>query len=72
MYVHLTDFSQYTIFFSHGNAVDLGQMASFYVALGTRISCNIFSYDYSGYGASNGEFYLIFILPNIYLDLIVE
>lgn len=54
MYVHLTDSSHYTILFSHGNAVDLGQMSSFYVALGTRINCNIFSYDYSGYGASNG------------------
>jgi len=40
----------FTILFSHGNAVDLGQMSSFYVGLGTRLNCNIFSYDYSGYG----------------------
>jgi len=34
--------------------VDLGQMSSFYLGLGSRINCNIFSYDYSGYGASSG------------------
>ena len=28
---------------------------SFYVGLGTRLNCNIFSYDYSGYGASSGR-----------------
>lgn len=47
---------RYTILFSHGNAVDLGQMSSFYVGLGSRIKCNIFSYDYSGYGVSTGLF----------------
>jgi hypothetical protein len=46
---------RYTILFSHGNAVDLGQMSSFYLGLGSRINCNIFSYDYSGYGVSSGE-----------------
>lgn len=45
----------FTILFSHGNAVDLGQMSSFYVGLGTRLNCNIFSYDYSGYGCSSGR-----------------
>ncbi|CAF87875.1 unnamed protein product, partial [Tetraodon nigroviridis] len=44
--------SRFTVLFSHGNAVDLGQMSSFYVGLGTRINCNIFSYDYSGYGVT--------------------
>uniref|UniRef100_A0A4W4GG60 Abhydrolase domain containing 17Ab n=1 Tax=Electrophorus electricus TaxID=8005 RepID=A0A4W4GG60_ELEEL len=29
--------------------------ASFYIGLGTRINCNIFSYDYSGYGVSSGK-----------------
>lgn len=47
--------AKYTILFSHGNAVDLGQMASFYIGLGARINCNIFSYDYSGYGISTGK-----------------
>ena len=45
---------RFTLLFSHGNAVDLGQMSSFYVGLGSRINCNIFSYDYSGYGVSTG------------------
>uniref|UniRef100_A0AAZ3P2J8 palmitoyl-protein hydrolase n=1 Tax=Oncorhynchus tshawytscha TaxID=74940 RepID=A0AAZ3P2J8_ONCTS len=45
----------FTLLFSHGNAVDLGQMSSFYIGLGTRINCNIFSYDYSGYGVSTGK-----------------
>lgn len=47
--------SRPTILFSHGNAVDLGQMASFYYGLGLRVDCNVFSYDYSGYGASSGK-----------------
>lgn len=47
--------ARFTVLFSHGNAVDLGQMSSFYIGLGTRINCNIFSYDYSGYGVSTGK-----------------
>uniref|UniRef100_F6YD02 palmitoyl-protein hydrolase n=1 Tax=Ciona intestinalis TaxID=7719 RepID=F6YD02_CIOIN len=47
--------SKYTLLFSHGNAVDLGQMSSFYVGLSARLGVNIFSYDYSGYGASAGH-----------------
>ncbi len=46
---------RFTVLFSHGNAVDLGQMSSFYIGLGSRINCNVFSYDYSGYGASSGK-----------------
>lgn len=41
--------------FSHGNAVDLGQMSSFYIGLSSRLAVDIFSYDYSGYGASSGQ-----------------
>lgn len=52
LYVRCTPTPKYTILFSHGNAVDLGQMSSFYYGLGTRLDCNIFTYDYSGYGAS--------------------
>ncbi len=40
--------AKFTILFSHGNAVDLGQMCSFYYSLGVRLGCNVFSYDYSG------------------------
>lgn len=54
-FVKISPSAKYTILFSHGNAVDLGQMTSFYVGLGMRLNCNIFSYDYSGYGVSNGK-----------------
>ncbi|KAJ1179094.1 hypothetical protein NDU88_004330 [Pleurodeles waltl] len=47
--------ARYTLLYSHGNAVDLGQMCGFYIGLGSRINCNVFSYDYSGYGASSGR-----------------
>lgn len=52
LFVRCTQTPKYTILFSHGNAVDLGQMSSFYYGLGSRLDCNIFTYDYSGYGAS--------------------
>ncbi|RWS23574.1 alpha/beta hydrolase-like protein [Leptotrombidium deliense] len=55
MYVRASSNPRFTVLFSHGNAVDLGQMSSFYLGLGTRINCNIFSYDYSGYGCSTGK-----------------
>ncbi|KAG8594086.1 hypothetical protein GDO81_001066 [Engystomops pustulosus] len=55
MYIRCVPGARFTLLFSHGNAVDLGQMSSFYLGLGTRINCNIFSYDYSGYGASSGH-----------------
>lgn len=45
----------FTLLFSHGNAVDIGQMTSFYWGLGHRLGCNVFSYDYSGYGCSTGR-----------------
>ncbi|GIY99498.1 hypothetical protein CEXT_698031 [Caerostris extrusa] len=55
MFVKCSPLAKHTILFSHGNAVDLGHMSSFYVGLGSRINCNIFSYDYSGYGESEGK-----------------
>ncbi|EGD72796.1 hypothetical protein PTSG_04523 [Salpingoeca rosetta] len=47
--------SDLTIVFSHGNAVDLGQMAVFLAQLAAQINCSIFAYDYSGYGLSTGS-----------------
>ncbi|CAF3180787.1 unnamed protein product [Rotaria socialis] len=55
LHITCTSDPKYYILFSHGNAVDLGQMASFFIILGTRLQCNIISYDYSGYGASQGR-----------------
>lgn len=54
-YVRTSPNDRYTILFSHGNAVDLGQMCSFFVGLSSRINCNVLGYDYSGYGASTGR-----------------
>ncbi|CAI5439993.1 unnamed protein product [Caenorhabditis angaria] len=47
--------AKFTLLFSHGNAVDLGQMCSFLYGLGYHLGCNVFSYDYSGYGCSTGK-----------------
>ncbi|KAG9511415.1 Alpha/beta hydrolase domain-containing protein 17C, partial [Fragariocoptes setiger] len=55
MYVRATQNPEYTILYSHGNAADLGHMSSFYLGLGIKINCNIFGYDYSGYGISTGK-----------------
>lgn len=55
IYVRCSKNAKYTLLFSHGNAVDLGQMSSFYISLGTQLNCNIFGYDYSGYGMSAGK-----------------
>ena len=41
--------SKFVILFSHGNAVDIGQMPPFYIGLAARLKTDIFSYDYSGY-----------------------
>lgn len=55
MYVKACKNPKYTILFSHGNAADLGLMSSFYLGLGNKINCNVFGYDYSGYGLSSGK-----------------
>lgn len=47
--------SKFVILFSHGNAVDIGQMPPFYIGLASRLKTDIFSYDYSGYGLSSGS-----------------
>ncbi|KAL0042407.1 hypothetical protein WJX77_011444 [Trebouxia sp. C0004] len=43
-----------TMLFSHGNAVDLGQMLPFYRELSKELRINVLGYDYSGYGCSTG------------------
>ncbi|KFB45949.1 hypothetical protein ZHAS_00013915 [Anopheles sinensis] len=55
LFVKCSANARFTLLFSHGNAVDLGQMTTFFIGLGQRINCNIFSYDYSGYGQSTGK-----------------
>jgi len=55
VYIQTVRNAKYTILFSHGNAVDLGHMCSFYLGLAAVLKCNIFGYDYSGYGLSTGK-----------------
>ena len=45
----------FVILFSHGNAVDIGQMPPFYTSLAKALRTDIMCYDYSGYGASTGK-----------------
>uniref|UniRef100_A0A7E4VYB2 Hydrolase_4 domain-containing protein n=1 Tax=Panagrellus redivivus TaxID=6233 RepID=A0A7E4VYB2_PANRE len=45
---------RFTLFISHGKDVDIGQKINFYYELSTGLQCNVFSYDYSGYGQSTG------------------
>lgn len=42
VYVRAVPQPKYVILFSHGNAVDIGQMSSFYYGLGTKINCDVF------------------------------
>lgn len=55
MYVKAHTSPKFTILFSHGNAADIGLMSSFYLGLASKTGCNVFGYDYSGYGLSSGK-----------------
>ena len=55
LYIHCVENPKYTILFSHGGTVDLGNLCNFFYTLGNRLNCNIFSYDYSGFGESKGQ-----------------
>jgi len=44
-----------TLIFSHGNAVDIGQMHEFFVVLAQNARVNLLAYDYSGYGHCRGS-----------------
>lgn len=50
-----TSAGKMTILYSHGNAVDLGQMLPVYRELSRLLKVNVMGYDYSGYGVSSGE-----------------
>ena len=43
-----------TIIFSHSNQTTLGEEYSFLIDLSLMLKCDIISFDYSGYGLSNG------------------
>jgi len=40
--------------FSHGNAMDCGIIFHYWVEMAHRLNCDIFAYDYTGYGVSTG------------------
>ena len=44
-----------TIIFSHGNSCDLGKIYPFLIDLSTQLKADVISYDYSGYGRSEGS-----------------
>ncbi|EEY53579.1 serine protease family S09X, putative [Phytophthora infestans T30-4] len=49
------DKAEYTVLFSHGNAEDLGMIYDWFREVSRRLQANVMSYDYSGYGISEGE-----------------
>lgn len=49
-----SDHAQYTILFSHGNAEDIGTVEPFVMRLRDQ-GFNVLTYDYRGYGTSDGE-----------------
>jgi len=52
---HLRQRARVTLLFSHGNAADLGAMKPQLLRLARRLNVNVFAYDYSGYGLSEGR-----------------
>lgn len=49
------DAASVTVLYSHGNAVDAGEIAPFARKLAQQLGCRVVTYDYSGYGRSRGE-----------------
>lgn len=45
----------HTVFFSHGNAADLGCMRDHLLDLAVRLRVSVVAYDYLGYGLSGGK-----------------
>ena len=59
--------SDYVILFSHGNSTDIGFMLDSYLDIAYNCKINVFSYDYAGYGLSEGKT----TDDNMILDIIV-
>lgn len=47
--------SNTNIVFCHGNATDLGKSVGYLFDLATQLKCNVYSFDYTGYGQSLGN-----------------
>ena len=50
-----TNRAEYTLLFAHGNAADIGLMRNHLLEMRDEIMCNIFAFEYSGYGLSTGK-----------------
>eukprot|EP00357_Protocruzia_adherens_P021927 CAMPEP_0114990980 /NCGR_PEP_ID=MMETSP0216-20121206/11105_1 /TAXON_ID=223996 /ORGANISM="Protocruzia adherens, Strain Boccale" /LENGTH=395 /DNA_ID=CAMNT_0002354231 /DNA_START=343 /DNA_END=1530 /DNA_ORIENTATION=- len=46
--------AEFTILYSHGNSTDLGGIAKSLIDMAENLKCNVISYDYAGYGLSDG------------------
>jgi hypothetical protein len=49
------DMHKPTIIFSHGNSCDIGVIYPFLIDLSIQLKADVISYDYSGYGCSEGS-----------------
>lgn len=49
------DNAKYSIIYSHGNKEDIGTVHKSLVDLSRETNCEVYSYDYSGYGRSSGK-----------------
>ena len=58
--------AQTTLLWSHGNAMDVGEMYFFFVQLADRLQVNVAAYDYAGYGGSTGTS----TEANVYADIL--
>ena len=54
-----------TILFCHNSSTDLGIITPFLIDLGTQLRCDVISFDYTGYGLSNGKPSLSYLIENI-------
>lgn len=55
LYVNCNERNKSTIIYSHGNAVDLGQIHKLCTEFSVMLECDVVAYDYSGYGRSEGR-----------------
>jgi len=54
VFVPAPDGGVLTLLYSHGNAVDIGEMLPFWLMLSRSLNVNVFGYEYTGYGDSRG------------------
>ena len=55
-----------TLLWSHGNAMDVGEMYFFFIQLAEKLKVNVAAYDYAGYGGSTGTS----TEANVYADVL--